>query len=322
MNSISIISTQLQLINCVEYIKAHQLKDNVLFVYACSKKRQHQIKYLLNTEIYRQIFDRVYYIPQWMYINSYLYILWDKLLSFLLLKHPKYSNVIIGNYIHIVHKYFMLRSFLKNNNINCVIVDDGMLSLSYPNIREHELKTRKVNLDYNTSRFINKLYADDYSRLIDISYTFYTSYLKFINNHDKIEKNVMNYLNDNSNKISDIQEIKQVKNIIIGQPFVDLDILSKEDYEKVLTFIINTTNDNNAIYVCHPAEKKLPSTAIRKLSFSLPFECLVYILNEDCNLWGITTSALINAKNIRPCLDVYSVNILAMLKQEFPHYDT
>jgi len=322
MRSISVISTQFQLINAVEYIKNKDIKENILFIDSSTKERENKIRHLLISDAYDKVFYKIYSIPRFVIGIPYLNAVLKKIFIFVLLL-KKYNFVIIGNYNSVIHKYSLLKASNKNNKIKRVIVDDGTLTYSYYTIRKDEISLKRgTHVD---SRFLKILFYNDFFKLVNFSYTFFSMYTISVVSIDCLEKNTMNYLRTNYTRIKELEEmneINSINNVILGQPFVDFDILSSENYNSVIEFILKKQCIGETIYIRHPAEKKIPAINVNKMSLDLPFECIVFLLNDNCNIYGITTSALVSAKNIRPDLNVYSLDILSLIDSKLSHYNT
>ena len=61
MKTIAIVSTQLQFINAVEFVKKNGAEKNTLIIDTANKKRTEQLKRIMDLDLYDKVFSDIYY---------------------------------------------------------------------------------------------------------------------------------------------------------------------------------------------------------------------------------------------------------------------
>lgn len=318
MKTIAIVSTQLQFINAVEFVKKNGAEKNTLIIDTANKKRTEQLKRIMDLDLYDKVFSDIYYTSITNSKNAYIDTIYTKLLLFALSLLYRYNIIIVGNYTHLKHKYIAQVGLLFKKNAQVVVVDDGTLSFFYPEIRAKEHLSGKCNKSYEKSRFNRLLFCGNFRRVIFSKINFYSLYdLKF-STADVVKKNSFVYLSNNLTTIGGEIGFKSFRKIIVGQPLLQLGLISKKDYINTISKIIGTCDPDRVLYVSHPAEDSYPfsSLGIKIIKFQLPFECLVKLLESSAEIYGFTSSALTNAKLLCPKLKVVAVDIRPILLGE------
>ena len=314
MKTISIVSTQLQFINAVERVMLAKVKDNTLILDCSSRSRREQLERLLNLDLYRGVFNKVHSTSISNYLLVHIDFIYAKVLIYLLTLLNRYELLIIGNYNSLKHKYLVDCGFLFRKCAHGVVVDDGTLSLFYAEVRAKEKLSNSCDKSSECSLFYKCLFYNNFKRIVQSEIEFFSLYdLKFITS-DVVLKNTFDYLSKNINLIDYGSELKLYEKVIIGQPFIAMNVLSKESYSKVIKAIIADTKKCKVLYVSHPAEIEysFSELGIRIIKFPLPFECLVKLLNSSAIIYGFTSSALINSKKLCPDMSIVAVNLLSV----------
>lgn len=314
MTSISIISTQLQLINCVEYIKEHNVANNVLIVDAINSSRLTQIMQLLNSKLYSNIFEKIYYRSISNYKLFYLDIIYLKLLILYLSIFFKFDYAIIGNYKALQHKYLFLCSLKFKKDVKYIVVDDGTLSFFYKELRDYELNNiRKAS--NSISRSLKFVFFESFIARFMHRIEFFSLYSLSVSELDCLSHNSLTYLKQNIGKLELAVDFSQYKTLIIGQPFVQMKYFDVCALKRIIDFISKKVKIEEVLYVCHPAEDEaiIESLGLRAVKLPIPFECLVKLFPLDTNIYGVTSTALINAKVEEPSLNVIAIDISLLL---------
>lgn len=315
MKTIAIVSTQLQFINAVEFVKKNGAEKNTLIIDTANKKRTEQLKRIMDLDLYDKAFSDIYYTSITNSKNAYIDTIYTKLLLFALSLLYRYNIIIVGNYTHLKHKYLAQVGLLFKKNAQVVVVDDGTLSFFYPEIRAKEHLTEKCNKSYEKSKFYRFLFCGNFRRVISSKIDFYSLYELKFSTADVVKKNSLAYLSNNLTTIGGGIGFKSFRKIIVGQPLLQLGLVSEKDYINAISRIIGTCDPDKVLYVSHPAEDCYPfsSLGIKIIKFQLPFECLVNLLESSVEIYGFTSSALTNAKLLCPNLQVVAVDIRSVL---------
>jgi len=243
--NIFIVAGPLHLMNAIEAIEYFKSKNNILIVlYTDNKQQLSQIKKLLNfvnwhtveyIRIPQNIIDKLFFVNN---IDS----------SLQTIQKDKIDKLFVGEYRsdHVNHIVNML------SNKDIYLLDDGLAQLNYHNemnSQPYRVKVRRV------------IYQALFYKLERINYTFFTI---FDIKNEKIIKNNYNFF---KKYIRD----KQVEDSVyfIGQPLVELGIMSEENYKKSLSKIIDFYKGRKFIYILHRREKV---ENIKELSLKLNFE--------------------------------------------------
>ena len=239
-HSISIVSTQMQLVNCIEAINKYRYANNDLIIWTYSNNRERQLLSLLEKLDCKRIFNKVtvYTRHNTGGLRTYVSILNEKGF-FKQYDVYGYDVIILGNYKLLQEKYFLKRVIRANKNVSVIVVDDGLATCETSNLRVLEVKTGKMVFDEITisykffylSGYLFKWKAPD-------SLEYFTSYNNLtisssdtivFNNNDfikkKAESDKFNLENDG-------------KTIFLGQPLVQLNFLSAQTYtDYIETFV-------------------------------------------------------------------------------------
>lgn len=316
MKTLSIVCTQLQLINAIECVKCYQSTDNTLILDCASRNRRHQLEKLLSMKIYQDIFNKVYYSD--ITNNRFVFIdmIFAKILILLLVSLYKYQKIIVGNYNLLKHKYAIVQGISQNKACRAIVVDDGTVSLFYPEIREKEISSGICDISYEKSRFSRMLYHKSLTDVVSVNINFFSLYKLQLPPLDNLIENHFKYLTDNLNNVITGIDLSKFNIVIVGQPLIELNAVSNENYQKCILEIQNK-NKGKVLYVSHPAEILYPFAdfGVKIIKFPLPFECMVKLLNPDTTIYGFTSSALINAKLLCPEKRVVAVDLTPVFNQ-------
>ena len=317
MKTLSIVCTQLQLINAIECVKYYQSTDNTLILDCASRTRRNQLENLLSMDIYKGIFNKVYYLD--ITNNRFVYIdmIFAKILILLLVSLYKYQKIIVGNYNFLKHKYAIVQGISQNKSCRAIVVDDGTVSLFYPEIREKEILSGICDVSYENSRFSRMLYHNSLEPIVSANINFFSLYKLQLPLSDSLIENRFDYLTNNLNNVVSGIDLSIYNTVIIGQPLIELKAISNDNYKKCISEIQNQ-NEGNMLYVSHPAEFSYPfaDLGVKIIKFPLPFECMVKLLNPNTAIYGFTSSVLINAKLLCPEMRVVAVDLSPIVNRE------
>lgn len=301
--SISIISTQMQLINCVETIHKLGCLHNDLIVYSATLSTMNTIVALLKTKSYGNIFQKVdiFFVDYTSIIDNFLIINKFKR-YFSSIIDNNYNYCISGNYRFDVYKYFIYR-ILKNNK-NCIpfLIDDGLAILNIAKVRLDDFAKKRWQVEYTS--FVNKIILGSYSfnnyNLNKI--IFNTIYNIIPSNNDEVVKQEYNYLINNALdfEFKDVDWSKY-KAVFLGQPLVKHKYCTKEEYNSLIMKALNKFH--NIIYIPHPAEdcmqlddKIMRNVRIEKSRFC--FEIIIASVPSTVTICSFFTSVMPNIKQM------------------------
>lgn len=315
---ISIVSTQMQLVNSIEYIKKHQAIDSYIRLIVCysSEKRREQIDTIIKLNCYTDVFDSISYISYDTRFSFlwYFYMLWVKKKLRYLFSVQNFDICIIGNYKSIYHRFCQYVCWRNNHSVHTVLVDDGTATADSVVLRQQEKKKHVIQIP-GLSRYLKIIYLlldHSFKSFIPNHLTFFSiyDYLKY-DEKDIFEKCNYTYLKQMSlNILSDRNEYDLA---IIGQPLGKEGILKKERYCNVINDFINSMcKDCSIIYIPHPVEDTMESlTPTLREKFHIerpgvPFEMWI-ISSSIKSVVGYYSSALINIRILCPDISVNSL---------------
>lgn len=272
MKVLAIISSPLQLLNFKEYILKYNIKDYKLIVLSFVKKEQKQ---LLEAIKLLKI-DKFILLTKFRFLQYYYLSLFSNL---------TYNRIIIGNIFSDPHLYLFNRSKIKE----LTVLDDGInTSLISEYFKTNERLLKKTFF----KQIIFKLLRINvsYPKKFEL-FTFIEKDLKIPN--IKVTENNFSYLDS---KIKGFNQDKN--NYFIGQPFVELNITSKQNYYKYISRI--SKQYDNLIYI--PSRKE-SNAKINEINKKLDIEILYSDINIELffiknklipkRVLGFTSSALI-----------------------------
>ena len=243
--NIFIVAGPLHIMNAIEAVEHFKTQNNILIIlYTDNQKQLNQMKKLLKFIDWH----RIEYIP--LPQKSIDKIIFSKNIyhSLKFIEKNKIDKLFVGEYRsdHVNH--------IVNSLINgeVYLLDDGLAQLNYHkeiNQQPYKVKVRRL------------IYKFLFYKLKGIKYTFFTI---FDIPNEKIIRNNYSFFKKYIGS-------KEIENSIyfIGQPLVDLAIMSKENYKKELIKIIDFYKGRKFIYILHRREE---IENIKNLSLELNFE--------------------------------------------------
>lgn len=248
IHNIFMVTSPLQLMNAIEAIEHFKTHKNILVILYMERKSLSQIKKLIDFIDW----EMIKYIPLPKSNRDRLFFaktVHDRLKE---IKKREVNSIFVGDYksAHLNH----VVNFFKTQKI--YLLDDGLAQLNY----HHEMRNETYKV-----KIRSMIYKLLFYKLDVIDYTFFTIFNipneKVIkNNYDFFKKNIQS---------------KEIKNSVyfIGQPLVELEIMSVENHKKELVKIINFYKAKDFIYVLHRRENE---EHIQQLALELDFEYKVF----------------------------------------------
>lgn len=316
MNSVSIVCTSMQLVNCVEALNYFSCDDNTLVILAPSTQRESQILDVLNRLEYRGFFSKIEIIIPSTKVPLINIIREKHLLNKVSLM--KYDYLVTGNYKLVNERYFISCAYRRNKEIKVVSVDDGLAICDIVKRRKAELACQHPNL-YFPSKLVQLVFGGNrfLLRFVPEHIIFFSCYSKidfpaqdtFVQNKYVILSKI--YLNFPISSVITSEPI-----CFIGQPLVRIGYLNKNVYSQYITDIINSELSGDAssfVYLAHPAEdinESLSKALLDRINVDthvLPAEIKLCSCSGSIKLFGFFSSVLSNVKAMCPDIEVVAL---------------
>lgn len=323
MNSISIVSTQMQLVNCVEAIRQYGFTHNDLIVWSSSTNREKQLISLLDRFDYKSYFHNVSIHTRLSYggVRSILSIFKEK--KFFKKSNCSVDAVLIGNYKLLQVKYFLHKLLRKNSAVNVISLDDGIATCEAVSLRNKEIHTHKMAFD-DISRLFKLVYLGGFlwGWKSPEKVVFYTSFEQLIINSKVVAaKNNYSYIKSQLSSKSN-ESLSQYDVVFLGQPLVQMALLTSEQYSRYILEYINKYTScytHQIVYIPHPAEETEQSLSeeirsvinIKRLDLPIELYLIASSTLQKKKVVGFYTSALVVLKQMIPCniIDVFSIYV-------------
>ena len=279
MRDVVFISSPFQLVCFFEYTKHQNLKEYDLFIYFIGERDKEQ--FLNLCELYS--------------INGYSLIKIRKAIQYLHFckladRYHKINKIIIGNFFTDTFLYLVNKIVYKE----LIVLDDGINSFEIP---KHLKENSRISPQSDLKLFFHKLFRIDISYPINIKlFTIFD--IKQSDQISIIKNNFTNIISKiNTNQFDDSA-------YIIGQPFVELNFLSKEAYDLILYKALKSINKKHIYYI--PSRKETKKNIqnienrhdIKALIINYPLE-VFFLMNPSPDLViGFTSTALITLNKI------------------------
>jgi hypothetical protein len=302
--SISIVNTQMQLINCMEAVQSYSCNSNWLINGNLSQNRNEQIDLFYKNHNLSNYFD--HYINLRMLKSHWLFCTWINMLlakiilaSVLMIR--KMDFVFIGHYLNPIHRYLIRQSNKKNSRCKNILVDDGTGTMLFANERYKEEQSQVDCCFYDRS--MRLLFSPGSKEMIaPKKLEYYTIYpIQNILSKDSIKSNNYDVIRSWDNSFD--LEIKPNTMIVVGQTLVEENIVSIQKYRDLLSEAFHRAEKiygiEMFIYCPHPGESNIED----KLSIfeniivhknKDPFELFALTFPKSCIIIGFFSSSLWN----------------------------
>ena len=310
---IAIVSTQMQLVNCIEYFMKLDRRDVDLSLLICagSALRKKLMNDILSIPIYQGVFNHIDYV---FYGEDKVSIVVSKYKMKRFFSHKKYDTIIIGNYLSIYHRYCQFICWKQNPQIKFVLVDDGTATSEVVILRNKEKELNKLQ-HFLFSKFIEFVYlglTPSFKYFVPQSVLFFSVFDKLrFHKDDSFRRCDYAFLRNTYSSCEG--EIDYGESIIIaGQPLVKEGIISQLRYNQILDYCIShyLRGDNTKIYyIPHPVEDVNDSlttgllTKVHVMKLNVPFEmwaigrCIKQIV-------GFSSSVFVNLHYMCPDIEL------------------
>lgn len=320
MKSIMLVTTQMQLLNCIELVSKYDKKVDLLIVICHSRSRREQLEKLLKIEDLRKFITEIkYIILKKEGISSLTSQISCKFQLGKLAKLYKYDECIIGNNFPTQNRFFIYKVMKNNPNCKLFVCDDGLATLSSYKNRLLQLKGVK-NAYPKNSRALEIVYmfsgVDNYVPKIFNYFTVYNLEDNFV---DKYIQNTYEYLRSHLRSFYSDGDFSNYSVIILGLPMIQYNILDKNSFNKYIRNILNLSPNHKALYIMHPQETIDEQDfdvdiigQIKAVKLDYPVETLLSVLDNKI-IYGFYTSALVNLKYMNLNSSFYAVRVKEVL---------
>lgn len=309
--SISIINTEVQLINVIEAIHKFGCKDNYLIIgqFNIQPNRIQKIEKMLAEPMFRKHFKRIIHLPLYLSNKNFFrflaYFLAYIKFFLLVVCSKNFDYCFFGVVTDIIVKPVAFLVQNRNPKSMLCVIDEGVriIADSAERVKNKHMLTQKKT---TCNRLLTGYFKAITKNWIYPSLTYFSIYELSLLPQDNLIKNDFSFFR--KNKISSIK-LEQNAIIIVGQPFVELQIISKETYEKIILQITRMHIGCNIYYAPHPIETQfynwLPQN-IKILKSQYPLE-LVLISNSISEIIGFNSSVLFNSTFLNICDKIFSI---------------
>jgi len=310
MRSISIINTGIQVVNVVEALRKNGCTENYLIIgqFNLHPDRIKQIEIMLKDDFLNSNFKKIYGLPKQFSPKNPLrfisYILTYIKFAFIILRAKKYDFCFFGVYTDIIMRPIVFLSWFKNRKIKINLIDEGVRVITDAANRVKQLKYIEKQKQRKTL-FVRDFYLAITRKWIPPQITYFSVYDLPLSGDDNIELNEYGcFKNNNPYKYS----FESGAVVIIGQPYVELNIIKQRGYEEILEKIFTDYAGKKFYYFPHPMETiytSLIPSGINIIRSQYPVELLLLGAKIDA-IVGFNSSVLYNAAKMKLCDDISS----------------
>ena len=311
--SISIINTEIQLINVIEAIHHFDCEDNYLVIgqFNIRPERIQKIEKMMEEPSFKQHFNKIIHLPLYLSNKNPLrfigYLLAYIKFFFLILFSKKFDCCFLGVVTDIIVKPIVFLTQYKNPQCMLCVIDEGVRVTADANerIKNAELITLQ---NKKSPKLLYGYYQAITRKWLYPSLTYFSIFQPVLLPQDSLIPN--RHVFFKSNKISNIQ-LSDNAIVIVGQPFYELHITSLDVYQEIICHIVNHHSGKTVYYAPHPIEteytKWLPQW-VCIINSSYPLE-LILINNHIDTLIGFSSTVLFNYAAMEPQKNTYSISL-------------
>lgn len=250
MKSLSLISTQMQLINCIEYLVTHKIEENEVVFWALSKTRKTQLLDVFNIPCNRQLFKGYrFFTFNGGNIHDILVSVWMLFKMWIWALTKKVDVFILGNYKTCYGRFF----WYKQPNAKRTVVDDGLGTPIWYEIRANR-GFKGISEMFYDNKIIRSLLKRKEDAMVPESVRFFSIYTDIKNPNDSVEFNSYSYLKANIGQYPESDAFKSCDFVFLGQPFHTRGYVSHQKYNEYLKKTYSYIGEKQAIYYPHPEE--------------------------------------------------------------------
>lgn len=313
MKGIAIVSTPMQLINCVELMYKKNFDVSVLILLYTNHRRCESMKDILKIQEIKAHFDTVKYINLGTGIRSLGFNIYLRFLLSSLSGLDTYDICVIGNHFLIQSRYLILKITNKSPNCNFYICDDGLATLNSYRCRLAQIREGKNVFPCSQRARKVAFMFSGINNFIPRSLCFFTVYSLEKNAVDSYIYNTYDYIRSHLYLFNSSVDFNSYDTIFIGQPLYQKGILDMTTFNKCLKYVIERSLRGKILYILHPQEdinslqlNEDLKDCVDAFSFDYPIETLLSAL-ENKSIYSFYTSALVNLKYMNLCSNFYAL---------------
>lgn len=328
MSNVAIVSTQMQLINCIELLFENKKRIDLLVVLCHTKSRYAQIKKMLDIPEVSSFFAKVRFLTlEKKGIKGLISQYTCKNCLSIIARHYKFDECILGNNFPIQNRFFIYEVSRYNTNCIFYVCDDGLASLSSYENRKTQLN-RNVNAYPLNSRVLQFVYMfSGVNMFIPRRFIYFTIYNLEDNGVDMITRNSYSFLRSFPRLFSNVNVMDIHDVVFLGQPLLQQRIVSKNEFNKYVRFVLKQSPINRLLYVAHPQENVSESDfdadikgCISIVKLDYPIETLFPIL-ESKDVYSFYTSALVSLKYMSSNIHLHALWVQEIIEKKNEYSD-
>lgn len=298
MTTLSIVTSQMNFINCVEYISKIN-GYHVLAVATTSTIRNKQLKSIIEKTVFKNIFNKIIYrnnsnikILDMIYQFVFLFKL------FALVSRQTIDECVLGFYKCCDGRFAYLWSSNYNSKCKLVACDDGTGTLLTVQERQKEILNNNPFIFYG-NRVLKWYINTKRKRFIPSSIHYFTIYKIAVASVDTISWNTYSFIKSNLDAFEIPKNILSRRLLFLGEPLYNGGFLKEGVYPHYIQLLSQQYDGARILYYAHPEErisdwKRLGLNCCDFVVNSLPFEIIAALLPEGCIVVSYISSVMTN----------------------------
>jgi len=311
--SISIINTEIQLINVIESIHHFKSRENYLVIgqFNIQTDRIHKIEKMLMEPLFGQHFKKIIRLPLYLSNKNPFrfvgYALAYIKFFFLILFQKKFDFCFFGVVTDIIVKPIVYLTQYKNPECLLCVIDEGGRVIV--DAKERTMNERNIKLQSSHSKGLLSGFIQAINRTWAYpSLTYFSVFQLSLLPQDKLIHN--DYAFFKANQIQNNQ-LKKKAVVMVGNPLCEHKRIPLVQYQNIINSVIAKYNAPPIYYAPHPMEteyvKWMPKHIIL-LQTHYPLE-LVVLVNCVDTLIGFGSTALYNCAVMKICDNIISISL-------------
>lgn len=314
MSTIALVSTQMQLVNCIEFLFKFNKRIDQLVVLCHSMSRHSQLEMMLDKPEVRVFFEKIQFIDLEKQgfkgiVSQYAC---RKKIS-VIAKQDVFTEFVIGNNFPIQNRFFIQQVAQHCPLCKFYVCDDGLASLSSYDNRIMQLQDKVCAYPVN-SKVLKCVYMfSGVDKFIPREYTYFTIYNLKDNHVDKYIKNPYMFIRTHPHLFNHEFIVDDFDTVFLGQPLLQQRLLDLVGFNTYLRYVVNGSSRDRVLYVAHPQEKIEQCSfdddlrnRITIVRFDYPIEAFISML-ETKQIYSFFTSAMVTLKYMSPTINLYSI---------------
>lgn len=311
--SISIINTEIQLINVIEAIHHFKTEENYLVIgqFNIKTDRIQKIEKMLMEPLFSQHFKKIIHLPLYLSNKNPFrfvgYALAYIKFFFLILFQKKFDFCFFGVVTDIIVKPIVYLTQYKNPECRLCVIDEGGRVIA--DAKERTMNESKIKLQNSRTQGLLSGFIQAINRTWAYpSLTYFSVFQLSLLPQDKLIHN--DYVFFRANQIQTSQ-LKKNAVVVVGNPLCEHNIIPLAQCQKIINTVIAKYDAHPIYYAPHPMEteyvKWMPKH-VTLLQTHYPLE-LVILANHADTLIGFASTALFNCAAMKICDNIISISL-------------